>query len=42
MSRKYVLPQERDLRQMICKFRLLLRAAEAHMNRQAGSLSIFK
>ena len=31
--------QKRDSRQMICKFRVLLRAADANMNHRAGSLT---
>ena len=38
MSKKHLLPQVRNWRQMICKFRVLLRADDEHMNHRAGSL----
>ena len=36
MSKTHLLLQARDLRQMICKFCVLLREADAHMNDRAG------
>ena len=36
MSKTHLLLQARDLRQMICKFCVLLREADAHMNDWAG------
>ena len=35
---KHLLLQVRDWHQMICKFCVLLRVADAHMNHQARSL----
>ena len=37
-QKKHLLLQVYDCRQMICKFRVLLREADAHMNHWAGSL----
>ena len=36
--KKQLILQARDWRQLICKFRVLLREADAHMNHRAGSL----
>ena len=38
MSKKHLLCQVKDWRQMICKFRVLLREADAQMNHHTRSL----
>ena len=37
-QKKHLLFQVRDWHQMICKFRVLLREADAHMNHRTGNL----